>query len=411
MANGFDAMLDQFGAFEGGIGAQEIVLHAAQHDLALTEASVAIPHINGVPAGVVVDVVFEVRIQQLELAPLEDLLYSHYDTDNDPQREAYRQSVEDLGDNTPPLYVLPANRNVVIGDETLPQFLVYHDPVLFLTLCRAQRGRARVCIPRVQNPGEILLMALSQQQHMRKVSLLEKCDAVRRLADVYHYTQEVIARHIVPEVSDGEVSKTPSQEYVSSLIRVSRLPEETRQALHRGLIFFSHAKVLADHFARDPQMCIMLTRYIAQGDITVETLRKIIGKLRPGVGEPTAKLIEGPDGKVTLDQKPSDGALRLVSDRNMPLTYTAFLAAKVSAVRREIQRHPIVIIPHVNPDRVSVRRDAVQQLAGELAGYDGNVPVKDVEALLLGFMEALRKGAAAAGILNDRGEISPLIDA
>jgi len=382
----------------------------AAHDLTHDLASAPVPHVNGMPAGQPVATILDVRMRQLMLAPAADRLYSHYQpADNDPQLAAYADAVAAMGDLVPPLLVLPAQQNITIGAETLPMFLVYHDPVLFAALGFLGRARARVQIPPVPHPGAILLMALSQQQHLRKPTLLEKCDTVRRLAEDYRYSAEEIGRHLAAR--DAESGEPPSPAYISRLVSVAHLPESVRDGMQRGIILLSHARLIADRFGHDERLADQLGRWLMSGPRkTVATLQKTINELAPPSGHPLAHLVEQDQGVALI----REGVIRLMAAPD-PLArlpgYSNVIAARSAAIRQDARGHQVVIIPHADPERVAVAAESVRALALELAAHDRPLTVRALETTLLGYLEAVRGALATAGLLSESGAVAPVVNA
>ncbi len=406
---------DAFDEFEGGITAPEISQHDEQHIIAQKQMSDLITTIDGKPIGDVVGRTFEVKIQQLELAPASDLLYSQFrlhdpDDNSDPQIHQYAKSVEGMGILAPALMVLPLPRTIVINGESLPMFRVYHDPYVYEAYVRLHRARVPVIMPPVDHPGAILLMALSVQQHTRKPSMLERCDTARRLAETYGIDQNVIALHLA---RDSETGEAPSRSYVSRLISISNLPGSVRDLLHSGLITLSHAVELLP-VRQDETLCIQLANWVCDGNRkSVRMLADLVKDLQPGAGiQPQARLIER-DGHIQVERSTGrNETIKLVGEPVRPfVTYDRTIAVKPIAIRREMSRFTNVeVVPHQNPDQIDLTQDSFEQLRQWVVGRQGQTTVRETEAVLLGFLEAVRSQAAQTGVLNAQGILSAVVD-
>lgn len=406
-------VLDGLDEFEGGIAAPQVTIRNAPAKLSQGTATVAVPQINGQEIGTPVVNRFEVRIEQLELAPAADMLYSQFKLrdfaeNTDPQLVTYARALEQRGSHIPALVVLPCDREIEINGTSYPMYRLYHNPYVYEALLYLRRARVVVEVPENATPGTIMLDALSEQQHTRKVSVLEKCDTALRLSETYGYDQEIIALHLA---NDSETGEPPSQAYVSALINVAKLPEPVRQLLAQELITFSHAKRLAP-LRNDETACIRLAQWICQDGMrrTVSALEDAINDLYPGPGiKPLVSLVEE-DGRVKL-QRPQ--ALQLVSDRRPPARFTTYdrvMVARAPAIRREMSRFTIEIVPNEEPDKIGVTASSFEALRQWIIGRKGTTPIKDAEAVLLGFLEAVRAGAAEIGALTETGTLRPVID-
>ncbi len=402
---------DAFDEFEGGITRPEIAIREEPHRLSREEVMATVPHVDGRPVGPVVSASFEVKIQQLELAPAGDLLYSqfrlHDPTDNsDPQVAFYAKTIDSMGDMVPPLYVLPTDRTITVNGERLPMYRVYHDPYVYEALMVLRRAKVRVEVPDVPHPGAILLMALSRQQHTRKPSILEKCDAARRLEETYGYDQDIIALHLA---NDSETGEAPSQGYVSQLVNVSKLPDEVRDVLHRGLITFTHARTLL-RVRQDETLCIQLANWVCQdGRKTVRMLEDLINDLVPGRGIKPLVRLEDRNVQIVVDRERSIQSVPSQAERPFT-TYDGRMAVKPGTIRKEMARYSVQVVPHPNPDRVAVTADSFEGLRAWVISRRGDTTIKETEAVLLAFLEAVRMEAAQAGMLNDKGALSPVVD-
>lgn len=418
---------NRFDEFAGGLaGSQGITIAQGERALTTADLRVSVLHVDGMPAGRVAGVTFEVRIQQLELAPSGDLLYSQFElhgpSDNsDPQVALYARTIESLGDLAPALWVLPTNRVITIAGERLPMYRVYHDPYVYEALLHLKRGKARVEIPAVKNPGEILLMALSRQQHTREPSVLEKGDAARRLQETYGYDYDVIALHLARDSESGEA---PSVSYISQLIGVSKLHAVVRDLLHRKLITFSHARALL-RVRLDETLCAQLATWVCQDGArrTVRALDDLITDLAPGAGlQPLAHLVERGETVVVERQNQEQGqgqgqgSLRLAGGGRNGEDFTGYervMAARPAQIRREMARfsESITIIAHADPGRVAVTAASFAPLRDWLATRRGLATVRETEAVLLAFLESVRRSAGNAGLLGEHGALAAVVPA
>lgn len=406
---GLSRILSGFTEFAGGITATPPATRPVAHALTRQATSVSVPHINGDLPGEVAGVEFWLHIQQLELAPAEDLLNSRYAPEEDPDFTQFTQAVADLGDHAPALPVLPAQRNIQLGERDLPLFLIYDHPAIFYALQALRRARVRVYLPDVPHAGAILLQALAREGQLRREpSILEVCHATKRLRDVYHYTLEEIAMH---EARNREDHTRPSTTYVHYQIKVASLPEVVQDLLHRRHILWTHARMIAEHFLEDDRMCELVALLASQGArMSVDGLETVI------------KRIEGKHCRLEQDDHgvvqviPEGGVLRLVGE-SAPARASAApilagaMIARPGQIARQAGAFHVAIIPDAKPERVSVAPAALHDLAEWLTSRQGSVPIREVEATLLGFLHAVRTAAHAAGLTNAEGALAPMVEA
>lgn len=407
---------DAFDEFEGGVLRPEVAVLQEPHTRSVAETTAAVTHVDGRPVGTVVSAIFEVKLQQLELAPPSELLYSQFTLhdmhDNtDPQVALYAKTIASMGDMAPALYVLPLDRTITVNGERLPMYRVYHDPYVFEALLFLKRAKVRVEVPEVEHPGAILLMALSRQQHTREPSILEKADTARRLQETYGYDYDVIALHIS---RDSETGEAPSTGYVSQLVNVSKLPIQVRDLLHRKLITFTHARLLL-RVRADETLCIQLAHWVCQDGArkTVRALDDLINDLAPGPGLKPLVLLEERDGQVIV-QHGQTGSIRLVTPPPAERTFATYdrtMAAKPAAIRREMGRFDVQLVTHPDPDAIAVTPESYEGLRSWVVNRRSSTTVRETEAVLLGFLEAIRTEAAQAGALNAQGALAPVVGA
>lgn len=407
---------DAFDEFAGGILRPEVVILREPHKLGVAETTVAVPHIDGRPIGPVVGTISEVRVQQLELAPSSELLYSQFvlhdmNDNTDPQVALYAKAVASMGDMVPTLYVLPLDRTITVNGERLPMYQVYHDPYVFEALLFLKRARVRVEVPAVEHPGEILLMALSRQQHTRELSILEKADTARRLQETYGYDYDIIALHIA---GDNEMGEAPSHGYVSQLINVSKLPAPVRGLLHRKLLTFTHARTLL-RLRTDETLCIHLAQWVCQDGArkTVKALDDLINDLAPGPGLKPLAQLEERNGQIVV-QRRQTGSIRFVNPPPAArafATYDRTMAAKPAAIRKEMSRFEVQLVTDPDPGAIAVTPESYEGLRSWVVNRRSSTTVRETEAVLLGFLEAIRNEAALAGIVNAQGALAPVVGA
>jgi hypothetical protein len=410
---GLSRILGGFARFAGGIEARPATTIETQHVVGLGAATLTVPHINGALPGEIAGVDFWVPLVQLQLAPADDLLNSRYDPKEDPEFEQLKAALAALGDRIPSLPVIPANRAIVLPDGTAqPQYLVYDMPHVYYALIDLKRARARVHIPLVSHPGAILLSALGREGQMRREpSILEICRAARRLKEFYGYTVDEIAEQ---QAANREDKTRPSPQQVYNQINVAGLPEIVQDMLHRKQILWTHARDLAEAFLGDDRLCELCALLASQGRrMTVEefgfVLRRLKGKL---------SRLDIDDGGVVHEFR-TDQTLKLVGPpaeksggrTTDPVTAERPMVARPALIQREAGRFQVTLIPADRPEQIALTPDSFTALREWLAGCHTNTSVRETEALLLGFLHAIRQSARATGLLNAQGSIAVPIDA
>ena len=414
--SGIARILGGFARFSGGIEAGTPQTAAAEQIVTAQETAVAVPHINGVIPGDVAGVDFWIPLVQLQLAPPEDLLHYRYDPQEDPEFESYTAALAEMGDDLPALPVLPAQRTIRLAEGVeKPLFLVYDLPYVYYALIALKRVRARVTIPSVAHPGAILLNAMSREGQLRKEpSIMEIAHAARRLKEYYNYTLEEIAIH---QARNREDQSRPSVSQIHYQINVAGLPDVVQDMLHHKIILWSHARVIADHFLGDQQICERLALLASQGKrMSVEELDKVVRRVRDKLSRidqdadgvvhevrlgQTIQLVAGPSPK---DEAGRDKVIEST-------TYDHLMVARPALIHRESTRFAPVIVPDDKPEQVALTPSSFAALRDWVNERQTNTSVRDTEAVLLGFLQAVRSSARTSGLVNQQGVIAPHVDA
>jgi len=392
-------LLDIFDQFEGGIEAPTMVDRHESHALTLLPTNVEVPFVDGVIAGNIAYTIIEVKVQQLELAPREDRLYSQYNLDQDPNRDSYAKTIADRGDLIPPLYVIPLQKTVNFLGEDLPKYAVYHDVVLFGALLHLKRARIQVRIVHNANAGAILLMALSEEQQSRQISLLEKCDAAHRLSTFYGYTQDDIVHHLAKDDTGEDIS----QSYVSQIISIATLPDLVRTLIHNGSLNFSHARLLASRCAHNETLCCQVANWVVQGGKTRNQLTSLLTQLLPASGNATVRLATH-GAQVEVVQL---GEIAEVVRPKSPVaasafvTYPTMLAANANDVKVWRKRYSVTITTNPRTHKVGVTKDSLATLSTWIQNSKEVIPLQELEAALLGYLEAARIALATEQSKSD----------
>jgi hypothetical protein len=408
---GLSKILGGFQRFAGGVEARPTEIVDAEHIVSQQATTITAPHINGELPGEVAGVDFWVPLIQLQLAPAEDLLNSRYDPKEDPDFEAYTAALNAQGERIPSLPVIPANRDVTLPDGTTrPLYLVYDQPYVLYALIQLKRIRARVHVPAVPHPGAILLSAMGREGQMRREpSILEICRAARRLKEYYGYTVEEIAEQ---QTANREDRSRPSPQQVYNQINVASLPESVQGMLHRKQILWTHARDLAEAFLGDDALCEQCALLAGQGRrMTVEEFSLALRRLKDKVSQlkidEAGVVHEVRNGTIKLTAE-ATGKKATAPDT---LTYDRLMVARPALIQREATRFTVVVVPADKPDQVSIAPSSFKVLQEWLGDRRSNTSVRDTEAVLLGFLQAVRQGARAEGLLNGNGVIAPTVEA
>jgi hypothetical protein len=409
--SGINQILGGFQRFAGGIEARPAAMIDTEHVVTQERVKVAVPHVNGELPGEIADVDFWVSLAQLQLAPADDLLNSRYDPKEDPEFEQYKSALHALGDRIPSLPVIPANRDVMLPDGvSKPLYLVYDLPYVYYALIDLKRARAKIHIPPVTNPGAILLHAMGREGQLRREpSILEICRASKRLKEYYGYTVEEIAEQ---QAANREDRMKPSPQVIYNQINVAGLPEIVQDMFHRKQILWTHARDLAEAFLGDDLLCEQLAILASQGRrMTVEDFSLVIKRLKGKLSH----LELGEDG--VIREIRVEPTLKLVPDRmqsertpDLP-GIERLMVAKPALIRREASRFSVTLVPAETPEKMAVSPDSFVSLITWLAERRTNTSIRDVEAVLLGFREAIRLEAQRQGLVNNQGIIAPQVDA
>ncbi|MBA3822626.1 MAG: hypothetical protein H0X24_01825 [Ktedonobacterales bacterium] len=410
-ATGINKILGGFQRFAGGIEARptEVVEH--EHVVSQAAVTIQATHINGELPGEVAGIDFWIPLIQLQLAPSEDLLNSRYDPKEDPDFEPYTAALKAMGDHVPALPVIPANRDVTLPDGTTkPLYLIYDQPYVYYALKDLKRTRARVYIPVVPHPGAILLSAMGHEGQMRREpSILEICRAARRLKEYYGYTVEEIAEQ---QAANREDKTRPSPQQVYNQINVAGLPESVQDLLHRKRILWTHARDLAEAFLGDDHLCEQCAQLASQGKrMTVEEFGFVLKRLKDKLSHlesDEAGVVHEVGLRPTLAiPAPAEKGTQ-VPDTT---TYDRTMVARPALIQREATRFTVIVIPADKPEQVAIAPGSFKELREWLDGRRTNTTIRDTEAVLLGFLQAVRQSARTSGILNPQGTLAAPIDA
>ncbi len=400
---GLAAIMGGFAQFADGVEALPSQVIDAQHVMTQERTSVDVPHINGVLPGEIAGIDFWVNIQQLELAPAEDLLLSRYDPLKDEDFESYKLAVNDLGEGTPSLPVLPANRNITLQGKERPVFRIYDNPPMYYALIALKRSRIKVHIPTYQRQGASLLFALAHHgQLYREPSQLEICKAAKRLHEFYHYSLDEIATQ---QAKSREDRSRPSKQTVHYQILVASLPDAVHRRMEEGKLLYTQAKIIAEAYQDDGQMCRDLAM-LARGE-NVASLETHIRRIKSGL-ETLERLPDGDVQAISHDQDlapTNDPSGR----RGEMAGYDHTMVAKTATIRREASKFQIALVAADSPDKVAVASRSVAELGEWLSNRRANTSVKDIEAVLLGFLEAIRLEARKQGLVNTQGLLTTVV--
>jgi hypothetical protein len=410
---GISKILGGFARFAGGVEAHPARTVDAKHVVSQERVEFAVPHVNGILPGEIAGVDFWVPLAQLQLAPSDDLLNSRYDPKEDPDFEPYAAALAAMGDQIPSLPVIPANRDIALPDGTQkPLYLVYDMPYVYYALIHLKRARAKVYIPAVPHPGAILLGAMGREGQLRREpSILEICRAAKRLKEYYGYTVEEIAEQ---QAANREDRTRPSPQQIYNQINVAGLPESVQEMLHRKQILWTHARDLAEAFLGDDQLCEWCALLASQGRrMTVEEFGQVIKRLKAQLSR-----LEIDEAGV-VHEVWQDQPLKLVAPSAEKMggrapdtvTYERMMVARPALIQREATRFTIIVVPAEKPEQVAIAPGSFTALREWLDGRRGNTPVRETEAVLLGFLQAIRQSARSNGLLNAQGTIAPQIDA
>jgi hypothetical protein len=412
---GINKILGGFQRFSGGVEARPAEIVEADHVVSQQAVEVHVPHINGALPGEIAGVDFWIPLVQLQLAPAEDLLNSRYDPKEDPDFEQYAAALKALGDEIPALPVIPAQRDITLPDGTTkPLYLVYDQPYIYYALkTELKRTRARVYIPRVAHPGALLLQSMGREGQLRREpSILEICRAARRLKEYYGYTVEEIAEQ---QAANREDRVRPSAQQVYNQINVAGLPESVQDMLHRKQILWTHARDLAEVFLGDDHLCELCATLASQGKrMTVDEFGAVLKRLKDKLSR-----LELGEGGVVHEVR-QDQPLKLVAPptekvggRQVPdtVTYDRTMVARPALIQREASRFKVTVVPADKPEQVAIAPTSFKELREWLNDRRANTSVRETEAVLLGFLQAVRQSARTEGILTAQGIIAAQIDA
>ena len=399
-----------FARFREGVTAKAPQSREVTHGITTERTVVDLPAINGQAIGEVANADFWVSLQQLELAPKEDLLCSKYDPNDDPDFDRLKNALDQMGDQIPSLPVLPANRNIIVAGVELPAFQVYDQPEVYYGLIHLKRARAKVHIPTVQHPGQILLQAVAAHGQLRREpSYLEVCLASKRLKETYGYTLAEIAQ---VQARDPDDNTPPSTTQVYYQILVAGLPAAVHDLFHKRHILWSHARKIAEYCGEDAGQAAQLATFVSQGGSrkSVEALGYLINRLKDGL----CSLHTDEYGVVNV--VPVGNNLAAVPDKPSPsarptVFYRSMMAAPPAQVRRQAAAFDVYLIPADTPEKVAVPAQSLDQLRQWLAERRSHTSVRDVEATLLGYLEALRGAGLRQGLINKDGALSPVVNA
>ncbi len=109
---------------------------------------------------------------------------------------------------------------------------------------------------------EAAQIALIENLQREDLNPIEEAKAFQRLQEVFHMTQEEIAKHV-----------GCSRSRVSNALRLLKLPEEVQEMLIQGELTTGHAKVLLSF--RDDEVMIKAARKAAEGSMSVRQLEKL----------------------------------------------------------------------------------------------------------------------------------------
>jgi hypothetical protein len=407
-----DALLDFGGAPAAiavappaaGAGARERA-PVTHHVIQLEHGAIPITLVGDRVPGTIAYVTYEVRMTQLRPAR-QGLLRSGYDPDRDEGLPALMRSIESTGQPFHPLVVWPTRDTVAIEQETAPVFEVRLGLRVYWALRRLGRPTAVIRIPDVENPGQLLLFALAEQDVRRSLSLLDRCDTARTLHRVYGYPQHVIG------ISMGQ-HPASAQSCVSRLIMAADQPDLIRHYLATDSLTIAHVQLLNDRIPDLPTR-ELVARYVVQEAMSSHRLRGLINRMEllPGTGSAIQLLAppdEEPDGHIRLLDAGGSTVDTGAPAERPPTAYWmrgAPLSANPMRVATLAKKRQIAI--ETSGEQVLVELDGLgsrrlyHEYAAERRGW---VPLEVLERELLADLEAVQRSLAARGLLTDAGLI------
>jgi hypothetical protein len=391
---------------------QVATLPTTQADVTTTQfqrrsVEVGVPLVRGQLPGKPKGITFEVRLAQLKKADHPLRLY--YDPNEDDQLVEYAESLKQLGDPLYPLVCLPTEEVIDVDGEVLPRYDVYHDVRVFHAHIINSTPWVTIFVYERQDPGEVLLKTLDEQESRRPLTLLELADNVRYLHEVCRYDQGVIAGHL----SQSDDGAKPDQPYVSRLISISKQPDPIRQMAHAGHLKATHLRYLSERFPgkkNEPDR-ILMARYVVKHELSARDMQKKISEWKglDGIGA-RIKLIDGPHGvseqRIAAPMSPDRPA---APQRNMAtIPYwqrPQRLVAPASNIRRAAQEFHITIVPHEKIEHAAMTVDSLNDLRDWIDGLTSQrvqeVEIAVVEAKIVGMLEATRQTMVAANLIED----------
>ena len=405
---GLDKILGGFAQFSGGVEARPESAIDTQHVATNKTISVSVPHINGDLPGEVASVDFWVDLRQLELAPAEDLLRYRYNPQDDADFETFKAAIADLGEHVPTLMVMPANRDIMVAGKMVHVYRIYDEPTIYYALLSLGRAKARIELVVADSPKALLLRQLSKEGQLRRdPSVLEECHAVRRLNLYYGMTLEEIASHLARDRDDHSKLSTTQVHY---MVKIAGLPNEVQDLVHNGTILWTNARMIAADFADDEEKSIQLANLAAQGKrMSVIEFEMIVRRMKGSLCHLET------DNAGVIHVINHDKRVKLVGDGDASSAlpdvpqYPAMLA-KPANIRREISRFEVTVVPAATPDRTAITPSSFDSLRQWISERRSNTPIKDTEAVLYGFIEAIRRQAAQAHLTNAAGQIAPVVE-
>ena len=375
------------------------------HVIQIEQGAVPLTLVGDRVPGTIAYVTYEVKLAQLRPAH-QGMLRADYDPDRDEGLPALMRSIESTGQPFHPLVVWPTRATVTIEQETYPVFEVQLGLRRYWALRKLGRPTAVIRIPQVENPGQLLLFALAEQEVRRSLSLLDRCDTARTLHRVYGYPQHVIG------ISMGQ-HPASAQSYISRLIVAADQPELIRQYLATDSLTIAHVQLLNDRIPDLPTR-ELVARYVVQETMSSHQLRRLVNRIEPLAGTgPAIQLLPPPDdepnGRIRFigaegdpvgASKPAMRPPNAYWMRGAPLTANPIRVAALAKKRQiAIER---------SGDQVLVQLDGLgsQRLYNEYkAERRGWVPLDVLERELLADLEAVQQSLAERGLLTDNGLI------
>ena len=377
----------------------------SHHVIQIEHGAVPLTLVGDRVPGTIAYVTYEVKLAQLR-PTRQGMLRASYDPDRDEGLPALMRSIESTGQPFHPLVVWPTRATVTIEQETHPVFEVQLGLRRYWALRRLGRPTATIRIPQVENPGQLLLFALAEQEVRHSLSLLDRCDTARTLHRVYGYPQHVIG------ISMGQ-HPASAQSYVSRLIMAADQPELIRQYLATDSLTIAHVQLLNDRIPDLPTR-ELVARYVVQETMSSHQLRRLVNRMEPLAGTgPAIQLLPPPDdepnGRIRFigaegdpvgASKPAMRPPNAYWMRGAPLTANPMRVAALAKKRQiAIER---------SGDQVLVELDGLgsQRLYNEYkAERRGWVPLDVLERELLADLEAVQQSLADRGLLTDNGLI------